>query len=56
MLVPPFGGQWVDFGTIRADPDFTDDELGPRRSLQPGLVALYTALTLAEHVNPQGKR
>jgi len=49
MLVPPASGQFVYFGTTRADPDFTDDELGLCRNLQPCLVALYTALTLAEH-------
>ena len=49
MLVPPSSGQFVYFGTTRADPDFTDDELRLCRSLQPCLVALYTTLTLAEH-------
>ena len=52
MLVPPSSGQFVYFGTTRADPDFTDDELELCRSLQPCLVALYTALTLAEHASP----
>ena len=33
MLVPPSSGQWVYFGTTRADPDFTNDELGLCRSL-----------------------
>ena len=52
MLVPPAEGQFVFFGTTRADPDFTDDELELCRSLQPCLVALYTVLTLAEHTSP----
>ena len=52
MLVPPSTGQFVYFGTTRADPDFTDDELGLCRSLQPCLVALYAALTLVEHTSP----
>jgi len=52
MLIPPSTGQFVYFGTTRADPDFTDDELELCRSLQPCLVALYTALTLAEHTSP----
>ncbi len=52
MLVPPSSGQFVYFGTSRADPDFTDDELMLCRSLQPCLVALYTVLTLAEHTSP----
>jgi len=52
MLVPPSSGQFVFFATSRADPDFTDDELRLCRSLQPCLVALYTALTLAEHTSP----
>jgi DNA-binding CsgD family transcriptional regulator len=52
MLVPPDSGQFVYFGTTRADPDFTDDDLYLCRSLQPCLVALYTALTLAEHTGP----
>ena len=51
MLIPPSSGQFVDFGTTRADPDFTDDELELCRSLQPCLVALYTSLTLAEHTS-----
>ena len=55
MLVPPSSGQFVYFGTTRADPDFTDDELELCRSLQPCLVALYTALTLAEHTSPPGE-
>jgi len=53
MLVPPSSGQLVYFGTTRADPDYTDDELGLCRSLQPCLVALYTALTLAEQTGPR---
>jgi DNA-binding CsgD family transcriptional regulator len=53
MLVPPSSGQFVYFGTARADPDYTDNELRLCRSLQPCLVALYTALTLAEHTSPQ---
>lgn len=53
MLVPPSSGQFVYFGTTRADPDFTDDDLALCRSLQPCLVALYTALTLAEHTSPR---
>ena len=52
MLVPPAEGQFVFFGTTRADPEFTDDELELCRSLQPCLVALYTVLTLAEHTSP----
>jgi DNA-binding CsgD family transcriptional regulator len=52
MLVPPSSGQFVFFGTTRADPDFTDDELRLCQSLQPCLVALYTALTLAEQTSP----
>lgn len=52
MLVPPSSGQFVYFGTTRAGPDYTDDELRLCRSLQPCLVALYTALTLAEHTSP----
>ena len=52
MLVPPSSGQFVYFGTTRADPDFTDDELRLCRFLQPCLVALYTALTFAEHTGP----
>jgi DNA-binding CsgD family transcriptional regulator len=52
MLVPPSSGQFVYFATSRADPDFTDDELRLCRSLQPCLVALYTALTLVEHTSP----
>lgn len=55
MLVPPSSGQFVYFGTTRAAPDFTDDELELCRSLQPCLVALYTALTLAEHTGPDGE-
>jgi DNA-binding CsgD family transcriptional regulator len=55
MLVPPSSGQFVYFGTTRADPDFTDDELSLCRSLQPCLVALYTALTLAEQTSPPGE-
>lgn len=51
MLVPPASGQFVYFGTTRADPDFTDDDLELCRNLQPCLVALYTTLTLAEHVS-----
>jgi DNA-binding CsgD family transcriptional regulator len=47
MLVPPSSGHLVYFGTTRADPDYTDDDLELCRSLQPCLVALYTALTLA---------
>ena len=46
-------GQFVYFGTSRADPDFTDGDLGLCRSLQPCLVALYTALTLAAHTSPR---
>jgi DNA-binding CsgD family transcriptional regulator len=53
MLVPPSSGQFVYFGTTRADPDFTDDDLRLCRSLQPCLVALYTALTLAEQTSPR---
>jgi DNA-binding CsgD family transcriptional regulator len=53
MLVPPDSGQFVYFGTTRADPDFTDDDLDLCRNLQPCLVALYTVLTLAEHTSPQ---
>ena len=52
MLIPPSSGQFVYFGTTRADPDFTDDDLELCRSLQPCLVALYTALTLAEQTSP----
>jgi DNA-binding CsgD family transcriptional regulator len=52
MLVPPTEGQFVYFGTTRADPDFTDDELALCRNLQPCLVALYTGLTIAEHGTP----
>jgi DNA-binding CsgD family transcriptional regulator len=55
MLVPPSSGQFVYFGTTRADPDFTDGELELCRSLQPCLVALYTALALAEHTGPHGE-
>jgi len=55
MLVPPSSGQFVYFGTTRADPDYTDGELELCRLLQPALVALYTALTLAEHASPNGK-
>jgi DNA-binding CsgD family transcriptional regulator len=55
MLVPPSSGHFVYFGTTRADPDFTDDDLELCRSLQPCLIALYTALTLAEHTGPQGE-
>jgi DNA-binding CsgD family transcriptional regulator len=51
MLVPPSSGQFVFLGTTRADPDFTDDELRLCQSLQPCLVALYTALTLAEQTS-----
>ena len=53
MLVPPASGQFVYFGTSRADPDFTDGDLDLCRSLQPCLVALYTALTLAGHTRPR---
>jgi DNA-binding CsgD family transcriptional regulator len=53
MLVPPASGQFVYFGTSRADPDFTDGDLDLCRSLQPCLVALYTALTLAGHTSPR---
>jgi DNA-binding CsgD family transcriptional regulator len=52
MLVPPATGQFIYFAITRADPDFTDDELELCRSVQPCLVALYTALTLAEHTSP----
>ncbi len=52
MLVPPSSGQFVYFAITRADPDFTDHELELCRSLQPCLVALYTALTLSEHTSP----
>jgi DNA-binding CsgD family transcriptional regulator len=52
MLIPPDSGQFVYFGTTRADPDFTDDDLDWCRNLQPCLVALYAALTLAEHTSP----
>lgn len=55
MLVPPSSGQFVYFGTTRAEPDYTDDELELCRSLQPCLVALYTALTLAERTSPHGE-
>ena len=55
MLVPPSSGQFVYFGTTRADPDYTHGELELCRSLQPCLVALYTALTLAERASPNGK-
>jgi DNA-binding CsgD family transcriptional regulator len=55
MLVPPASGQFVYFATTRADPDFTNDELELCRSLQPCLVALYTALTLAEQTSPHGE-
>jgi DNA-binding CsgD family transcriptional regulator len=55
MLVPPPTGQFVYFAITRADPDFTDDELDLCRSLQPCLVALYTALTLAEHTSSHGE-
>ena len=41
MLVPPASGQFVYFATTRVDPDFTDDELGLCRHLQPCFVALY---------------
>jgi DNA-binding CsgD family transcriptional regulator len=51
LLAPPDRGQFVYFGITRADPDYTDDELKLCRSLQPCLVALYTALTLAESVS-----
>jgi DNA-binding CsgD family transcriptional regulator len=52
MLVPPSCGQFVYFAATRADPDFTDEDLELCRSLQPCLVALYTALTLAEQTSP----
>ena len=55
MLVPPSSGQFVYFGTTRADPDFTDDDLQLCRSLQPCLIALYTALTIAEQTSPRRK-
>jgi DNA-binding CsgD family transcriptional regulator len=55
MLVPPSSGQFVYFGATRADPDYTDDELRLCRSLQPCLVTLYAALTLAEHTRPNGE-
>ncbi|MBO0882018.1 MAG: response regulator transcription factor [Mycobacterium sp.] len=55
MLVPPASGQLVYFGTTRADPDYTDGELELCRNLQPCLVALYTALALAEHTGPPGE-
>ena len=55
MMVPPSSGQFVFFAITRADPDFTDDELKLCRSLQPSLVALYTALTLAGHTSPHGE-
>jgi DNA-binding CsgD family transcriptional regulator len=55
MLVPPSSGQFVYFGTTRADPDFTDGELALCRNLQPCLVGLYTALTLAGHTGPHAE-
>jgi DNA-binding CsgD family transcriptional regulator len=55
MLIPPSSGQFVYFGTSRADPDFTDGELLLCRSLQPCLVGLYTTLTLAEHTSQPGE-
>lgn len=55
MLVPPSSGQFVYFGTTRAEPDYTDGELELCRSLQPCLVALYTALTLPERASPHGE-
>ena len=47
MLAPPVTGEWVYFMVNRADPDFTDDELGLCVRLQPALVALYVRLALA---------
>jgi DNA-binding CsgD family transcriptional regulator len=52
MLVPPVSGEFVYFGTTRADPDFTDHDLELCRNLQPCLVALYARLTAAEQSTP----
>lgn len=51
-LLPPSSGQFVYFGATRATPDYTEDELSLCRSLQPCLVALYTALARDEHLSP----
>jgi DNA-binding CsgD family transcriptional regulator len=52
MLIPPTNGEFVYFGTTRADPDFTDEDLELCRNMQPCLVALYAMLTTAERAIP----
>ena len=49
---PPPVGEWIYFAVNRTDRDFTDAELALCAQLQPGLVALYTHLSLTD--NPVG--
>jgi DNA-binding CsgD family transcriptional regulator len=46
MLVPPATGHFIFLAATRADPDFTDVELGACRMLQVIAVAAYAALSI----------
>ena len=50
---PPSVGEWIYFAVNRTDRDFTDGELALCAQLQPGLVALYTHLSLTD--DPVGR-